>query len=274
MKKILVPTDFSASAVHAANIAMMIGAKSNADIILFHSSNPNEGMNNSVYSPIFIHEYYEVKKQALAEAALQLKASGYAGNILPDYQIDFTVTSIVNAAEENNVDLIVMGSTGSSGLQGMIMGSTAGGVIVQSKHPVFVVPKDYVFSDNGTEAFVASDYITPVDERSVALLTFLKQNFAFKYTSVHVDKDSTSTSDTEKFLTDNFGDLLSGQLVLEGDYVTDTLLELREDKPRSILCTITKHRNWFERIFSQSVSKSLSHHGDVPLLCLQEKVTN
>lgn len=270
MKRILVPTDFSANAQHATKVALELGARNNAEIILFHSSNPNEGMNNSVYSPIFIHEYYDVKKKSIEQLADNLRAEGYSGLITPVYEIDFTVTAIVQCAEDRDVDLIIMGSTGASGLQGMILGSTASGVIARASRPVFIIPKDYKLPEAGTDVFVATDYQTPVASRSKAFLHELKEQLGYKLTAVHVDQESSEHPHALQFLIENFDGLITDRLEIEGEYITDKLIELQEGKPRSILCTITRHRNWFERIFSSSVSKSLIHHPELPLICLQE----
>ena len=270
MNRILVPTDFSNNANHATNLALELGERTHAEIILFHSSNPNEGMNNSVYSPIFIHEYYDVKKKSIEQLADQLKSEGYPGIITPVYEIDFTVAAIVQCAEDRDADLIVMGSTGASGLQGMILGSTASGVIARATRPVFIIPREYKLPGAGTDVFIATDYQTPVAAKSKAFLQVLKEHLGYNLTAVHVDQEVAEHPHVTDFLTQNFDNLVTAHLQLEGEYITDKLLELQEEKPKSILCTITRHRNWFERIFSSSVSKSLVNHPELPLICLQE----
>lgn len=49
------------------------------------------------------------------------------------------VTEIVEYAEEHNIDLIVMGTRGRSGLKKLLLGSTAQGVITYAHCPVLVV---------------------------------------------------------------------------------------------------------------------------------------
>jgi nucleotide-binding universal stress UspA family protein len=50
------------------------------------------------------------------------------------------VEKIIQSAKEHRCDIIVMGSLGTGGLAGAIMGSTARRVLRRSKLPVFVVP--------------------------------------------------------------------------------------------------------------------------------------
>lgn len=49
------------------------------------------------------------------------------------------VGSIVNYADHNNIDLLVVGSTGKTGFKRMLLGSTASGLITYSTCPVMVI---------------------------------------------------------------------------------------------------------------------------------------
>jgi nucleotide-binding universal stress UspA family protein len=50
-----------------------------------------------------------------------------------------TVKSILDFAEEKNVDLIVVGTRGRSGIKKLLLGSTASGIVTYSSCPVIVV---------------------------------------------------------------------------------------------------------------------------------------
>jgi nucleotide-binding universal stress UspA family protein len=50
-----------------------------------------------------------------------------------------TPAAIVNYAEQNNIDLIVMGTRGRSGFKKMLLGSTALGVLTYAHCPVMIV---------------------------------------------------------------------------------------------------------------------------------------
>jgi len=51
---------------------------------------------------------------------------------------------ILNSAEENNYDLIVMGRRGISHLERALVGSVTAGVIAHSRRDVLVIPKDTI----------------------------------------------------------------------------------------------------------------------------------
>ena len=50
-----------------------------------------------------------------------------------------TVNAIVSDAEENDVDLIVVGTRGRTGLRKMLLGSVASGIVTYSQCPVLVI---------------------------------------------------------------------------------------------------------------------------------------
>ena len=50
---------------------------------------------------------------------------------------------LIRYAEENGMDIIVMGTLGRTGIDRMLLGSVAGSVIRHSKVPVMVVRKKY-----------------------------------------------------------------------------------------------------------------------------------
>ncbi len=56
----------------------------------------------------------------------------------------YPANEILRVAEDNKVDIIVMGSIGKTGLGDFLLGGVAGKVVMKSKVPVLVVPiKDF-----------------------------------------------------------------------------------------------------------------------------------
>lgn len=270
MKKILVPTDFSETSMKAIDVAISIGNRTDAELILMHSSLPTEGVNSNVYAAIYIHEYLEIKRKNLNQLMDKVREKGYKGKISIDNKVDFTVPAIVHAATEFEVDLVIMGSTGSSGLTGLVLGSTAGGVMSKIHFPVFLIPKDFVLPDSGN-LLIGTDYKTAVDDKSVEMIRFFKEVLSFKVHLVHIVQEGEEQTDKDSYVAQNYKDLIDGSVSVAGGKVEEALLKLKEKYNNAVMCTITKHKSWFENLFSHSVSKSLAHYSDIPLLCLHEE---
>lgn len=120
---ILHPTDFSESAEAAFSLATVLARQHGARIIVLH-----------VYPPPLSH----------AEAVARREGNGYEADLWrlldhyvapdPNTRVEYRLVEggptaeIVRIAEEENCDLIVMGTHGRSGLARLVMGSVADGV--------------------------------------------------------------------------------------------------------------------------------------------------
>ena len=141
-KKILVPVDGSAFSFSAAKYAIALAKPSGAEVICVHSivnppymTYPSAGM--------MIPRYIEEAKTEASGWFDQIKAmAAPAGvKVTTDTILDvFSITdSILNYAKAHNVDLIVMGTHGRSGVKRLLMGSVASGVVAHAGCPVLVV---------------------------------------------------------------------------------------------------------------------------------------
>ncbi|SDL30282.1 Nucleotide-binding universal stress protein, UspA family [Catalinimonas alkaloidigena] len=142
MKKILVPTDFTDVAHHALHLAAQLAQQTGAEVELLHvlettSTAPYDLPEKVVGATgnTFL-DYLE----ASAREQLEKTARAYA-----DVPIRYLVRqgspfrAIDQRASEQRVDLIVMGSKGSSGLDELLIGSNAERVVRFAPCPVLVV---------------------------------------------------------------------------------------------------------------------------------------
>lgn len=270
MKTILVPTDFSETAEKALGVAAQIGDLQQSQLVLMHTSLPTEGVNSNVYAAIYIHEYLETKRKNLNLLADKVRESGYKGEIKTDNKVDFTAPSIVSAAEEFNADLVVMGSTGASGITGVFLGSIAGGVLSKIERPLFLITRDFILPESG-DLLIGTDYKTKPDNNSLEILRFFKEKLNFTLNLIHISHGEEVTIDKDAFIDSNFEGIIDAHVDVPGSKVEGALMKIKEKYQNAVLCTITRKRSWFESLFSHSVSRSLTHYSDIPLLCLQSQ---
>ena len=160
MKRILVPVDFSKEAESAAKVAASIAKKTNSEIFLVHmlelpvtTIDPAE-MNTISSEPQIIyfmklaHEKFEKFKQLPFFKGIR---------VIETIQFQHAFSGIINESVKNNIDLIVMGSQGASGLQEMFIGSNTEKVVRRSKIPVLVI-KQEVDHFNIKDIIFASDF--------------------------------------------------------------------------------------------------------------------
>lgn len=159
MKRILVPTDFSPQADNALKVAALIAEKNNAQIYLEHSldlpgnlttGDITRAKPESIYFIKLANQKFEevLKRDYLFDIDVH-EAIGH-GEIYDDVQL---------TVKDKNIDLIVMGSHGTSGFKEMFIGSNAEKVVRTSEIPVLVIKNehdsfninDFVFATDFTE---------------------------------------------------------------------------------------------------------------------------
>ena len=146
--KILVPIDGSEPSFHAAHIASNIANKFNSEIIILYvvvSPSKSEYANlTGLVTPKQIDMIIEnAKKQARdwfdrIEDMIKEKNP----NIKVSTKVILTGVAvygeIIQYAGQENIDLIVIGTRGRSGVKKLLLGSTASGVVTYSDCPVLV----------------------------------------------------------------------------------------------------------------------------------------
>ena len=134
IKRILAPTDFSGVSANGVRYACRLAKDLGAEIIIFNVDVLDES--NRVDK-----REMEQHKKRLAEFVTE-KVAGAATGLKMHQLVDAgqPFGSIVDCADKEGVDLIVMSSNGRSGLSRMLIGSVTDKILRGSPCPVLVVP--------------------------------------------------------------------------------------------------------------------------------------
>ncbi|HZH87513.1 MAG TPA: universal stress protein [Brumimicrobium sp.] len=161
MKKILVPTDFSEYALNAAKLAAHIAKKFDARIYFLHVVSmpvyetgiiPGQSRQD-IAEGLFILKKVKMDFQNLLSQDF-LKGV----NVAKAIQYDGVYESIVNQAKEHDIDLIVMGTHGSSGyVNDFFIGSNTDKIVRLSETPVITI-RDEVSNPKFDKIVFASDF--------------------------------------------------------------------------------------------------------------------
>jgi nucleotide-binding universal stress UspA family protein len=153
LRKILVPIDFSEPSRKAMQYALSFAKQFNAEVLLLHVI---EFIPMPVPPLAVVHD--EVTQGKLHESAAKELAQwrerfGQQMGIRASVRDGISAhAEIVNAAIEGNIDLIVLGMKGRSGLAHLLIGSTAERVVRHAPCPVLVVrEREHDFISNPQE---------------------------------------------------------------------------------------------------------------------------
>ena len=100
-----------------------------------------------MYDAFWIDDYIEQRKKDLETwTSNQVTESGFT-NIKTEVICNVRISggTIAETATAINAAFVVMGTTGATGLKGILIGSTAGGVVVNTHIPVLTIPPEASF---------------------------------------------------------------------------------------------------------------------------------
>lgn len=272
MKTILVPTDFSKCAGNALAYALELAQRTEAEVRVVYVIYPNDGMNNNLYDAFWIEEYIEQRMHQLHDWAhgIQRRNKRLDIQLKVDCKIGFPVSAINDAAEDYNADLIVMGTTGASGMKGLFLGSTAAGVMGAVKIPVLMIPEKATFKADIPFVF-ATDFKMRTSDLAKGVLSALVKHQASEFSVVHVLKDDKQPAATaEQLLSKKLGDIVHHFKYLHNEDIAAALRTYCESVDAGMLIVVAHEHVLLHQLFFRSVSKALAHHIQIPMLSLHD----
>jgi nucleotide-binding universal stress UspA family protein len=150
MKKILVPTDFSKTAQTAVDVAREIAKKSGATLILLHvieeaSDSSSFSVTGQVHvdgdweERLFMLKMIERAKKQMEKAATDPRLEGV--KVKRELRVGSAFHGMTTIIAEQKVDLVVMGTSGRSDIESMVIGSNTEKVVRHAACPVLTVNK-------------------------------------------------------------------------------------------------------------------------------------
>ncbi len=152
IQTILVPTDFSEHAQKALAWAHDLARKYDATLVVLHVEASAEMPNLSNVGGMegVIDTWKKIMATRDARARDEMKAAvdalGEGVDVVYDVASGPPHQSIVERALADNADLVVMGTRGRSGVQRVLLGSTAERVVRTAPCPVLTVRSDHEVS--------------------------------------------------------------------------------------------------------------------------------
>lgn len=144
-QKILMATDFSDASAPAWRRAVKIAAENGAELLVAHSYAPPHFVEMGPMSPRLYDEWDDSLRSEVGKK-LQLLINDAAKSKVAARPLVLTGNpeeAIVNAASEDQTDLIIMGTHGRKGMSRFFLGSVASRVIASAPCAVLTVRVDH-----------------------------------------------------------------------------------------------------------------------------------
>lgn len=275
MKKILFPTDFSESSHNAFIYALRLADNLGAELLTLHVYDLPTlsvgGIPNTikeVYDSIELENFENFKDEIpILRTIAEQNNLGHISftNILKEG--DF-VWMLNNVAKTENVDLVVMGTKGASGLKEVFVGSISGSVLVETQANVLIVPVGAKHAEVKKIAFT-----TRYRQKDIAALQDVLQIAKTFNAKVYCLYVKTTKSDvTDQMIEQwqmNFKDENIKFHVIESNNVKESIEIFNDIQKIDIAAVVSYKRNFFQELWDPSLAQKLSHHIKIPLLAFK-----
>ncbi|MFN4082985.1 MAG: universal stress protein [Bacteroidia bacterium] len=271
INNILVPTDFSKASYNALHYAIGLCTKAKANLQVIHINHValvDASMPAETYQ-MFVNEIEQSAKENFEKLENEiLKSCGVPYSMHTRY--GFVGDEVCNFAENNNIDLVVMGTTGASGITELLIGSNAATVVGKCEVPVLVVPPNISYKPL-TKIVYATDYNEP-EFPAVMRLIFYAELYDCELHIVHVKTDYDRYFNAKNnFFNKNKDNLTYPKLKFvnlpQGDVIS-SINEYVKENNADLLVMAKHNRNFFDKLFHRSLSKQMAYHTTLPLLIL------
>lgn len=273
INNILVPTDFSEVANNAVKYATDLAQKCEAKVHIFHAKQV------PIADPVFPAEAYQMFVDEIAKSEkegfekLKQQLGDVHGVELTFHSTTGFVADEVNAyATEHQIDLIVMGTKGASGIAEVLIGTNAASVIGKSEVPVLVIPPNYHYKPIH-HIIYATDYSEP-EFPAVSRMMYFAELYDARVTILHAKTEFDNYFNSENnFFARNLEHFSYPKLALINLNNHDALAAIEDwvnTQHADFVVMAKHHRSFFDRLFHRSLSKQMAYHTKVPLLVLNK----
>jgi nucleotide-binding universal stress UspA family protein len=276
MKKILVPTDFSPTAEKAFRFAVNYASKINGTVILYHVYTPVESTFLDTDEKRRLYNA-EIEKDELKRLQrLKNKFAGtYCATPIETFVGRAPITeNILGFAEQNNIDLIVMGTQGATGLKKVIIGSQASRIAEECKVPVLLIPEKFEWKE--PEKIVFATNYDSSDIKAINLSIELAKAYNSRLTVVHLfrptainaleDKEMVTFKTVADHLQKSISDFPVRFESIRTPEVDETLENLHQEISYDMLVMVRRNKGFLQNFFLKSFTKALCYVTKLPLL--------
>ncbi len=278
MKNILIPTDFSENAFNALKYGVELFQKNKCTFHILHVNPipPYSGASSSIKASSILKEnLLKDSKDNLRKLLKKIERltlnTKHTFHTRATYS--YFVDTVKNEVDKKQIDLIIMGTKGASGLKKVAVGSNTGDVITKVKCPLLAVPENASYKHPKEIAF-PTDYNIEYDLKVLdTLLGMANQHQSFLRV-LHVSKKGDELNEVQlankAFLHDCFSGAEHSFHSLTGTKLETAVQCFVESRDIDMIAMVAKNLNFFQRILFRPAVEEISYHTDVPFLVLHE----
>ena len=277
MKKILFPTDFSATSNNAFVYALQLARNIDAEVVTLHVY--ELPVVDYINVPAYLLEIYDSVEMSNFEnykdqiPVLRSIAEQHGledikiSNVMMDGDL---VSTILRMVKDDNIDYVVMGTKGASGIKETFLGSSTASVIAESKAVVLCIPEALQYRPIHRITFTTR--FREKDQKALRNVVELAKGFNAHVDCLYIQR---SGSDVKEVVVADWKLLFGNEDVtfhiLKSDDVEQAIIHFTEAHNTDMLAMLHYKHGFFENLFRRSLTEKLAFHIKIPLLALHEE---
>ncbi|GAB4157532.1 MAG: universal stress protein [Winogradskyella sp.] len=277
MRNILIPTDFSANAMNALKYASELFKYDKCRFFIMHA-----------YQDEIFDDEERIKKETLVKVTKVVSEHSILNlekilkeirTISPNPRHSYTIISANNMlvdeadkiVDEENIDVIVMGTRGNTNDKKLTFGSHTLQVLRYVQCPVLAIPEHYK-GIQPRHILFPTNYLIPYKRRELKLLCELAAPYRAKIDLLYVsqtEKLSMRQQQHQSFVKDELCKNEINFKTVKDNSITDAICNYIDKNNVDMLVMVNTRHSFFENIFFKSKLDDITLRIDIPFLALQ-----
>ncbi|MEX0289187.1 MAG: universal stress protein [Flavobacteriaceae bacterium] len=277
MMKILLPTDFSDNSFEAIRYALLVFKDVETTFYLMHTYTP------PVYHTEYLLEfpaqyglgdaYQQTAQEELEKLKqrLEVQFKNPKHSFVIHAAFNTLLNEVADIVDQQDIDLIVMGTKGATGAKEILFGSNTVHVIKRAQCPVIAIPPHFEY-EAPKEMLFPTDYEIEYDKEKLAKFLNIAKLHKSRINVMHVRTgyDLTEVQETNK---QQLESLLGSSSIfhdMPDNGIIAAVNEFQLMNPVNLLVMVQNKHTFLERLFIEPVIKKIGFHITVPFMVIPQ----
>ena len=277
MRKVLIPTDFSDNAMNALKYAVELFKYDTGIFFIMHAYQDEIYADRKMLSRHTIAEATEIignRAQLKLESMLK-ELKTLSPNPRHEYRIVSANKMLVDAADkivdEENIDIIVMGTRGKTNDRNLVFGSHTLQVLKYVQCPVLAIPENFV-GIQPRHILFPTNYLIPYKRRELKLLCELAAPYRAIIDMLYISKFkrlSLRQQDNQNFIKSELDKNEVNFKTISAKSISNAIYTYIKENKIDMLVMVNTRQSFLESLLFESTIDKMSLYVDIPFLALQ-----
>ena len=274
MKNILLPTDFSDNSKNAIRFAMKFFEGETCTFHILNTQKPSSyltadvrisSLGTSVYEGILAENKKELEKMIAFCESISTKEDF---TFVPKIDFANIVDAVNQTIAKNDIELIIMGTNGTTGAAEVIFGSNTLNVVRNANCPVIAIPQGYLF-EKILSVLLSVNYQYDVMDKALEILLKIVRKHKASLKILEVEEDKIEIMPQKIDFKEHFKDITFERYCIKNLPYPMAINAFEQLIPIQLHAMFLERKSFLDRfIFGSDISR-ISYTTLAPLLVLQ-----